>query len=260
MGELFDHFEVEPIIGKDITIGDRFPEVFVSETDEVFCYLGICLKDDEHRNRVSFMRHHYMRGKHSADKAISEEIKGFYRLIDGCIILDNYVDVEYHNKHRYKKIDVGIRLATPGSCYYGVLKSYDEEYSELTRKIFGLTYDEITALLEAYAKMMGTYREFYTYPKLTRSIRNTNFCDMTELWIPETFPYVAFSDSGYDFSHVSLFGFYRHIQLLTGYKTNSLISQALMKSGLTEKVLKTVFDIGQGFFHQTKITRDVLWG
>lgn len=260
MGELFDHFEVEPIIGKDITIGDRFPEVLISESDEVYCYLGMCLKDEKRRNNASFMHPHYMFGKHSTDKNVAEGVKGFYRLIDGCIVLDDYVDDEYRNERRYKKLDVGIRLATPGSCYYGVLKSYDEEYGELTRKIFGLTYDEITELLEAYAKMMGTYREFYTYPKLTRSIKNTNFCDMTELWIPETFPYVAFSDSGYDFSHISLFGFYRHIQLLTGYKTNSLISQALMKSGLTEEVLKMVFDIGKGFFHQTKITRDILWG
>ena len=36
MGELFNRYEVDAIQGKDITIGSHFPEVFVSETDEVF--------------------------------------------------------------------------------------------------------------------------------------------------------------------------------------------------------------------------------
>lgn len=36
MGELFERYDVEPIKGEDITIGDRFPLMFVSETDEVF--------------------------------------------------------------------------------------------------------------------------------------------------------------------------------------------------------------------------------
>ena len=80
------------------------------------------------------------------------------------------------------------------SLYFVYFYDYDDEDEDLTRKIFGLTYDELTELLDAYAKIMGTYRDFYTYPKLTRSIKNTNFCDMTELWIPKTFPYVAMID------------------------------------------------------------------
>lgn len=45
MGELFERYDVEAVKGKDITIGDRFLEVFISDTDEVFCYPGICLND-----------------------------------------------------------------------------------------------------------------------------------------------------------------------------------------------------------------------
>ena len=134
-----------------------------------------------------------------------------------------------------------------------------EEDEELTRKVFGLTYYEITELLEAYAKMMGTDHDYLTYPKLTRSIKNTNFCDITECWIPETFPYIAFNESMYDFSHVSLFGFYRHIQLLTGYKLNSLISRVLIKEGLDEEILKKVFNTGKGIFNQTKVTSDIIY-
>ena len=37
MGSLYDRFNVEPIKGRDITIGEHFPQVFISESDEVFC-------------------------------------------------------------------------------------------------------------------------------------------------------------------------------------------------------------------------------
>ena len=107
--------------------------------------------------------------------------------------------------------------------------------------------------------MMGTNYEFSTYPKLTRSIKNTNFCDITDGWIPEAFPYIAFKESGYDFSHVSFFGFYRHIQLLTGREMNSLISRALLQSGLNEDILKTVFGIGCNLYSQPKVTSDIIW-
>lgn len=31
MGELFNYFDVEPVHGKDITIGDNFPELRIPE-------------------------------------------------------------------------------------------------------------------------------------------------------------------------------------------------------------------------------------
>lgn len=258
MGNLFERYEVAPMKGEDITIGEHFPEVFISESDEIFCYLGICLNDSEDRNRASFMQPYYMKGKHSTNKTISSEIKGFYRLINGCIVLDKYVDNGFYEKHLYKKLYAGVRLASPACCNYAICVDRRDD-DEVTRKAFGLTYDELTNLLDSYAKMMGTHRNFNTFPRLTRSIKGINFCDITDLWIPETFPYITFKDSGYDFSHVSLFGFYRHIQLLTGYRSNSLISQALIKSGLGEDVLNKVFDIGQNIYLKAKITRDVLW-
>ena len=258
MGILFDRFDVAPIKGENITIGDCGFEFFISETDGVFYYLGMCLYDEERRGRASFMHPCYMRGKHSKDKIVTQEVKGFYRIVDGCIVLDKFVDDCYYSYGLYKKIVCGVRLASPASCDYGVFVNREED-EELTRKVFGLTYYELTELLEAYAKMIGTNHDYFTYPKLTRSIQNTNFCDITGCWIPETFPYVAFNESMYDFSHVSLFGFYRHIQLLTGYKLNSLISQALIKEGLNEEILKKVFDIGKGILNRTKVTREIIW-
>ncbi len=252
MGALFDHYDVEPVMGKDITIGDCFPEVFISDTDTIFCYIGICLSDIDRRNQASFIQPYYMRGMHSTDKKTSKETTGFYRMIDGCIFLDNYIDADLYSEHLYKKIDCGIRFPAPDN-YYAVFVNKEED-PDLTRGIFGLTHEEITSLLEAYAKAMGIYHEYTTYPRLTKSPRSVNYCDITDLWIPERFPYVAFNDSGYHFSHVSLWGFYRHIQLLTGYKINSVFSKALLKFGVNEEILNRVFNIGTRIFYQTKVT------
>lgn len=258
MGQLFDRFDIAPIKGENITIEDCGFELFISETDSVFYYPGMCLYDEDRRGKPSFMHPYYMRGKHSTDEIVTKEVKGFYRIIDGCIVLDRFVDDRYYGDMLYKRLHCGVRFACPASCDYGVLVNHEED-EELTRKVFGLTYYEITELLEAYAKMMGTDHDYLTYPKLTRSIKNTNFCDITECWIPDTFPYIAFNESMYDFSHVSLFGFYRHIQLLTGYKLNSRISRVLIKEGLDEEILKKVFNTGKGIFNQTKVTRDIIY-
>lgn len=199
------------------------------------------------------MHPYYRKGKHSTDKKIAKEIKGFYRLAEGCIILDEYVDNRFWGEHTYKKIDVGIRFPHPDT-YYAVLVNHKED-TDLTRAIFGLACDELESVLEANAKIVGTYNEYFTYPKLTRSIRSMNYCDMMDVWIPEKFPYIAFSESGYEFSHISLWGCYRHVQLFTGNKLSSAISQLFVKTGVSEDVLKRLFDIGRTIYHQTKVTK-----
>ena len=258
MGELFDCYNAEPTKGKDITIGDRFPMVFISDRDEVFCYLGVQLYNDIDKSHILCVSPHHICKKHSTDTSVAKKIKGFYRLVGGCIILDEYVDGDYQKEHLYKKLNVSVRLATPGSCYYGIWKSYAEEEEVLTRKVFGLTYDELTSLLEVYAKAMNTHYDSFAYPKLTRSVQSDHFCDISELWIPRTFPYVAFTDSGYDFSHVSLFGFYRHLQLLVGYNINAIMRHVLIKFGLSEDLLQRVLNIGKEFYYQTKVTENII--
>lgn len=253
MGELFERFDVEPVKGKDITISDHFPALYVSDTDEVFCYLGVCLNDES--KRFVFMHPYYMQGKHSTDKKLAKEIRGFYRLTEGCIILDEYVDNRFWGDRTYKKVDVGIRFPSPDT-YYAVLLDRNED-KELTRAVFGLTYDEMESAVEAYARIVGTYSEYVTYPKLTRSIRSANFCDMTDVWIPEKFPYIAFNESGYEFSHISLWGFYRYVQLFTGCKLSSTVSQCFLKLGVSEDILKRLFDIGRTIYHQTKVAKAI---
>lgn len=254
MRELFERYDAAPVEGKDITIGNLFPEIFISEDDEVFCYLGICLENQELHKRSCFMQPYYMKGKHSTDESIAKKIRDFYRLAEGCIVLDKYVDNNFKKDRIYKRIDAVIHFPMPDT-YFAVLVNQQED-EELTRAVFGLTYDEISVLLKAYAKTFGTYNEYISYPKLTRSSRSANSCDMTDVWIPESFPYVAFEESRFLFSHVSLWGFYRHVQLLTRCKLTSTASQILLKAGANETVLKRLFEIGRTIYYQTKVMRE----
>ena len=68
MGELFDRYPGEILKGKDIVIGREHRTFFVSERDEVFCYAGICLNEEEAIHRGLFVRPYYMDEKHSTDK------------------------------------------------------------------------------------------------------------------------------------------------------------------------------------------------
>ena len=115
MGHLFDRFDVEPVKGKDITIEDFDCQLFVSETDSVFYYPGMCLYDEDHRGQTSFMRPYYLRGKHSTDDIVTREVKGFYRIVDGCIVLDQYVDDRYYSDRLYKKLNCGVPIAATRS-------------------------------------------------------------------------------------------------------------------------------------------------
>ena len=163
------------------------------------------------------------------------------------------MDTSYRNKGLYKRLDTAIRFPC-SDTYYAVLNNHEED-SVLTREVFGFSYGELKELLEVYAKIPGTYSDYTQFPRLTRSVRSTNFCDMTDIFIPEQFPYIAFDNSGYEFSHVSLWGFYRHIQLLTHCRMNSAISQFFLKEGLSEEILKRLFNIGHSIFSQEKVAR-----
>lgn len=156
------------------------------------------------------------------------------------------------NTKEKKKVNIGIRFPAVDT-YYGVM--YDGQEDEiLTRAVFGLTYQEIQIVLEAYAKILGTYNIYIQYPRLTRS-RGVNYCELTDVLIPEQFPYITFDESEYDFSHVSLRGFYRHLQLLTKRRLNSLVSKMLLQEGVEEELLKRVLDIGFRSYCQTVVNR-----
>lgn len=254
MGELFDRFDAEPQRGIDITMGTHFPEIFVSEQDEIIYYLGICLNKDRAKREIYLEAcPYYMEGKHSNNKKIADEIYGFLRLIDGCIVFEDYVDgCRYKSERLYKRIThAGIRYPC-ADTYYAVFHNGKEDY-DLTRAVFGLSYDELCDFLEVYAKVLGRLTDYTQSPRITRSMKSINFCEITDGLIPRRFPYISFDNGGREFSCVSLWGFYRHIQLLTQFKINSAIGQIFLKAGLDEGILKRIFEIGNNIFYQEKV-------
>lgn len=251
MGELFESLPGTVLPGKDIVMtGCHLEEIFVSEHDDVYCYPGVLEQGDRYRETV-YSWPAYLDGRHSTEKAVQKWIRGFIRIKNGCIFLDSYID---DNDWKYKKVDGGVRFPNQSDGYYGVIVNR-EENEPLTRAVFGFTYKEITALLESYARAFGWREGYKQYPRLTRSARRGNFCDLTGVWIPECFPYVTFEWGDYLFSHVSLFGFYRLVQLLTLFDSHSVFSQVLLKNGLEPELLKRLFDVRDGVRVENLITR-----
>lgn len=261
--DLYQSISAIEIIGKDIT----FPEthlkaIYLSERGQLFCYVGICECDENRRNLVNSWPY-YMVGKHSYH--YFKKIIGMYRLAYGCILLCGFLDHETYNKDTYKQLtDYFIQLPYPANCYYGILKenmpgvsNAFEENEELTRDCFGLTYDELEKFTEAYAKAIGAYSPYLHYPKVTRSLKSNNFCDITGAWIPAGFPYIAFSDSGYAFSHVSLYGFYRYIGALLGMSFKNGIYKEL-ETFTSDDIIEKIRSIDDYFPFEQIVTHNVL--
>lgn len=57
MGKLFDRFDAEAIKGKDATMGEYEPGIFVSSFDEVFYYPGVRLVDDYNKTEIALCFH-----------------------------------------------------------------------------------------------------------------------------------------------------------------------------------------------------------
>ena len=236
MGTLFESMPGNSMKGKEFVIcGQGNETVFVSETDEVFCFAGIMLREDRLFPEYLNTWPYYMNGKHSTDAAVKKQIMGFKRISDGRISLERFVDERLGNT-QYKQVDAYVRFPSADTHFAVYLEH--EENEALTRAVFGLTCDELSRLLEYYARTVGECSDFYQYPRLTRSVRSVNFCDITEAWIPAKYPYITFAESGYEFSHVSLWGFYRHVQLLTKNSMKSIFAQVLLNAGLDPMIFR----------------------
>jgi hypothetical protein len=116
------------------------------------------------------------------------------------------------NDQYYRPInDRWLVLPSGADTYFGVISRRDRAEDELmTRQLFGGTAGDITAVAGAFSHLIGRgYREIVRLPRVTFSKTRNNECDISGCLIPKDFPYVAFEDSQYAWSHISLHGFYR---------------------------------------------------
>jgi hypothetical protein len=263
MGEIFSKIQSDPICAKDIVISEHRPLLFVSEQDDVFCYTGVCLNSGS----VSLDTcPYYFKGKHSTHIRVKTTTKGFFRISQGCILLDNFIDANaYSSGGKYKKCDCFLKLPTGSITSYGVFKNCDTEEVALTRAVFGLTYNELYELLKGYAKTLGIYNDYMQYPRITRYQRHDNFCDFCGLWIPKQFPYVTFSESGHDFSHVSLWTCYRYLQLIIRNRIDSSVANLLIDNGVSKNILERLlclneYKLRSSSYDAQIVTQDMLRG
>ena len=264
MLDFYQNLDIIEQVGKDIVIPDSSHDaIYLSEGGKLFCYTGIHIKD---RDSVFFNGWpYYLVGKHSGD--CKQFINGFFRIKDGCILLSNFIDHDFYSKDKYKLLsNYAIRLPVANNCYFGIQKRiatktswWFEENKELTRACFGMTYNELIYLAKFYAEKLGIYNGYVQYPRITRSMNNNNFCDTTGIWIPPKFPYVTFCNSGYDFSHISLYGFYRHIGALLSIGQHTYLAQMFTKDSSVEEIAGMVKRINDYFPLEKKVTREIIY-
>ena len=246
MGALFDQYSGKIMNGSEITISTKKKMLFISEQDKIFLYTGICVKEDYAQSKGLNFVPYMMDGLHSTDKKISGRIRNFYRISDGGIYLESYVDDYGYKDKIFKQINGRVHLSKNCADYSVTVD--DQEDTVLKRAVFGLTFRELSELVAVSTKVLSRYRNGSWFPKVTRSLHSDNHCELTGAWIPAKLPYIAFSESGYDFSHVSVYGFYRLIQLLTYRSLDSKVSKEYTNAGINIDLLNRVFQLGDNLY------------
>ncbi len=255
--------------GKDIVLPDYpepdYPEqaLYISEAGELFCYCGICSRDEKHVNFRNWP--YYLNGKHTQN--CKKEMIGLFRIKNGCILLTGFVDYKSYNKSNYKELKNHIiRFPQANTSYFGIEERIEtdnlwdfKENEDLTRECFGLTYFELEYIVQIYAEKLGLCNQYSQYPRITRSMKNDNFCDITGQWIPSKFPYIAFTESGYVFSHVSLYGFYRHIGAMLSMGSNTLGSSLFEHKTFGNNILNRIKDFDNNFPFEIVVTREYVF-
>lgn len=154
------------------------------------------------------------------------------------------------NDSLYRVLDDRWLILPRGAeSYFGVIdRESRKEDTERTRLVFGGTRWEIESVATALAKVIGRgYHEEVRLPRVTFSKTRNNTCDISGCLIPKDFPYLAFEDSQYDWSHVSLHAFFRLLAFLCPSGRTSPIRRALLESGVDEEVLRILLQAAEEY-------------
>jgi hypothetical protein len=134
-------------------------------------------------------------------------------------------------------------LPRGAESYFGVVERDSRgEDVELTRQIFGGTREDIESVATALSKVVGRgYHAMVQLPRVTFSRTRNNSCDISGSLIPKDFPYLAFENSQYDRSHVSLHAFYRLLSFLCPGEPRP-VQRALLEAGVFPEVLNALLE------------------
>lgn len=227
------------VLGKNIDLSAwQRNNIVIDELNHVYCFVGyrmqnqpdhiqyyspcVALKDSDGRSSYRFIK-----------------------LSHGTLNRSGFLN---DNQYYQVLMDRWVVYPSGANSYFGVItKNNRNEDSELSRAIFGGTYEEIEQVATALAKITGrNHHEMSRLPRLTFSKSRNNRCDVTGCLIPQEFPYIAFEDAQYDWSHVSIYGLYRLLSFLCHSLERSPAWQALIDKDIPEDVLKRFISNGDG--------------
>lgn len=227
------------MLGKSIDLSKWYGHEIVLDTNsQVHCVLGYRSENEPHDIP-------YRPPCVAALDRDGRSSFGFIELRRGVLCRTHF----FKDDDYYRVLEDRLLVLPIGSnSYFGVISRDDRSEDEsLTRCIFGGTYREIEAVAVAFANIAGrTYDEGIHPPKLTFSKSRNNRCDLTGCLIPREFPYIAFEAAQCDWSHLSLYGFYRILSFLC--RSAGLVAQALLKSGITEETISRMVENGKDPF------------
>jgi hypothetical protein len=215
--------------------------IAVDTYGNIHCFIGYRYEDQRHDlpyySLSVALRDKDGRGSHR-----------FVKLRRGTLFVSSFLRDEEHYKHLENRL---IILPRGASSYFGIIsRENQEEDLPLTRAIFGGTAEEIETVAIAVAEIAGReVHQLSRLPRVTFSKTNNNRCDFTGCMIPKEFPYIAFEESMYDWSHVSLYGFYRLLAFLCPVDCDSPFKDALINRGISKDLLSNLIANSEGNLH-----------
>jgi hypothetical protein len=233
----------EFVPGDQISLEDwREWNIAISEHGYVSVYLGSLLEGSQ-----------LFAVSAAARSGIPRNEAQFVEVNRGCISIGDF----FRGSTRYKVLqDCLVRWPRGSDAYFGVLnRESNEEDRTLTRQVFGATYRELNDFLDIFATVVdGYHSRSDRYPRTTFSKTRDNDCDLTGVWIPCKFPYIAFGPSEYFKGHVSLYGFYcllaflcdQHVQL--NVTPGNRLYQELIAAGAEQELLDWMLGCGIPLF------------
>ena len=112
---IYDSVNTESVPAREIVIPEHGTWAFVSER-KLLCYTGVCMKEERPELMLE-MSPYYFTGKHSGDRSVKSKINGFFRLDQGAIILDDFIDEIYNGDEKFKRLPIHVKYPTGAVSY-----------------------------------------------------------------------------------------------------------------------------------------------
>lgn len=228
------------LLGSKIDISSWYgPSIIVDLSGTIHCYVGY-LGENRPLDLPYYspcVALHHKSGRSSF---------GFVELRRGTLRGTSFLQDDLH----YRLLDDRWLVLPQGAdASFGVFeRSSHEEDVERTRELFGGTRRDIESVATVLSTIMGReHHELQRLPRVTFSKTRNNSCDISGCLIPKNFPYLAFENSQYDWSHISLHGFYRLLAFLCASRRNNPVRQSLLDSGITADVLNILLKGAEGY-------------